>query len=126
MMKKSTKILLTVILLLVLGSCACSVSGYTYKNSGRYTAGNATVTGKVKTIDISWIDGQVNIGQYDGDGVIVKETSGKNLEREERLHWYLKDGTLYIKYAGSGFRSAKSLDKKLTVLAKAAVNPQAA
>lgn len=115
-MKRSTKILLTVILLLVLGGCARGVGGYTYKNSGRYTAGNATVTGKVKTIDISWIDGQVNIGQHDGDGVIVKETSGKDLDKGERLHWYLKDGTLYIKYAKSGFRSTKSLDKKLTVL----------
>lgn len=115
-MKKSTKILLTVILLVILGGCVRGVGGYTYKNSGRYTAGNTTVNGKVKTIDISWNDGQVNIGLHDGDGVIVKETSGKNLEREERLHWYLKDGTLYIKYAESGFRSTKSLDKKLTVL----------
>ena len=55
MMKKSTKILLTVILLVILGGCVRGVGGYTYKNSGRYTVGNATVTGKVKTIDISWI-----------------------------------------------------------------------
>lgn len=116
MMKKPMVILLTVILLLVLVSCACSVSGYTYSDSKRYTAGNAEVTGKVRTIDINWIDGQVNIGLHDGDGVIVKETSGKDLDKEERLRWYLKDGTLYIKYAESGFRSAKSLDKKLTVL----------
>lgn len=115
-MKKLLKILLIVLLLAVLIICACGRNGYTYKNSRRYTAGNAEVTGKVKTIDISWIDGQVNIGLHDGDGVIVKETSGKTLDEEERLHWYLKGGTLYIKYAESGFRSTKSLDKKLTVL----------
>lgn len=115
-MKKLLKILLIVLLLAVLIICACGRNGYTYKNSKRYTAGNAVVNGKVKTIDISWIDGQVNIGLHDGDSVIVKETSGKKLDEEMQLHWYLKGGTLYIKYAESGFRSAKSLDKKLTVL----------
>lgn len=115
-MKKLLKILLIVLLLAVLIICACGRNGYTYQNSRCYTAGNAEVTGKVSTIDISWIDGQVNIGLHDGDGVIVKETSGKKLDEEMQLHWYLKGGTLYIKYAESGFRSAKSLDKKLTVL----------
>ena len=113
-MKKTTVILLLIALILLL-SC-CSVNAYNYADSRRYTAGAATVTGRVEKLDVSWIDGGENIGYHSGEGVRLSEECGWYLDEENELHWWLDGDTLYVKYAESGLRLSRSLNKELTVL----------
>ena len=113
-MKKTIAMLLVIALGLLLA--ACSVSGYTYPDSRRYTAGGATVTGRVEKLDVSWIAGEVNIGYHKGESVVFSEQSARSLKEEQELRWWLDGDTLCIKYAQSGFRSSANLNKELTVL----------
>lgn len=113
-MKKTVTILLLIALLIAL--CSCSVNVYTYSDSRRYTAGDAVVTDPVKTLDVSWIDGQVTIGYHSGNGVLVTDENGARLSKADRLHWWLDGSTLYVKYAESGVRLDAGLDKALTIL----------
>ena len=113
-MKKITLLLLLTVLCLLLTSCA-SV-GYVYTDAKKYTAGGTRIDGRVEDIDINWIDGTVNIARHDGNGIILKETSGKKLSQDEELHWYLDGKELKVQYAASGFRRMNGLQKELTVL----------
>ena len=113
-MKKTTVILLLIALCLLL-SC-CSVNAYKYPDSRRYTAGAANVNGRIENIDLSRIDGSVTIAYHSGNDVRLSETSDRNLDREDELHWWLDGDTLYVKYAESGIRLTRSLNKRLTVL----------
>lgn len=113
-MKKPIMILLLIALCLLL-SC-CSINAYKYPDSRRYTAGAANVNGRIENIDVSWIDGSVTIAYHSGNDVRLSETSDRNLDREDELHWWLDGDTLYVKYAESGIHLTRSLNKRLTVL----------
>lgn len=91
-----------------------SGSSYVYSDAERYTAGGGKITENVKKIDLSWIDGRVDVAYHDGDGVVLSETAG-NLKNDQMLHWLVDGETLYIKYAASGFKTGKNLNKALTV-----------
>ncbi|MBO5501401.1 MAG: DUF4097 family beta strand repeat protein, partial [Clostridia bacterium] len=113
-MKKITLLLLLTALCLLVTSCA-SV-GYVYTDAKKYTAGGTRIDGRVEDIDINWIDGAVIVGRHDGDGIILREISGKKLSQDEELHWYLDGKELKVQYAASGFRRMNGLQKELTVL----------
>ena len=108
-----TLLLLLTALCLLLTSCV-SV-GYVYTDAKKYTAGGTRIDGRVEDIDINWIDGAVNVARHDGNGIILKETSGKKLSQDEELHWYLDGKELKVQYAASGFRRMSGLQKELTV-----------
>lgn len=90
--------------------------GYTYENHNRYSVGGASVDGRVEALDISWIEGRVEIGYHDGDEIVLQEKASGKLTRKAELRWLVDDDTLYVKYAASGYRSGKNLNKQLTVL----------
>lgn len=119
-MKKSTRILLAVILCLVL--VAISVPGifsfntYNYDKANRYTAGGCEIESRVEAIDISWIAGKVNIACHDGDEIILSETASRKLKTAEKVHWMLDGDTLYVKYVRAGKGYSNRLDKELTLL----------
>ncbi|MBE5778010.1 MAG: DUF4097 domain-containing protein [Clostridiales bacterium] len=121
-MKKKTYILLLVVALCLLiclssiGGGSSLFGGYTYENSKRYTAGGASISGRVNEMDISWIEGGVEVRYHDGDEIILEEEASGKLSRKTELHWYKDGHKLYVKYAASGSRSFKNLNKKLTVL----------
>lgn len=77
--------------------------GWNYPESGKYTAGPASLAaGKIKNINVNWLDGSVTLTAADTSQVTVKETSNKKLRKEEQLHYYLKGDTLLIEYRGPG------------------------
>lgn len=121
--KRKRTILSLLLLILILTLCSCannggivSLGGYTYDNAGKYTAGSAQVSGRVDTLDVSWIEGQVTLGFHNGRDILVSETARRSLDASAELRWYLDGSTLYIKYAESGFKTHQNLDKELTVL----------
>lgn len=116
MKRKNILILLVLVLLVVLYGCREGVGKYTYGDSRRYTAGAGEIDGRVDAVDISWIDGSVRIACHNGDEVILREEADSRLSGDKELRWWLDGRTLRVKYAESGFRTSKGLDKELTVL----------
>lgn len=115
-MKKFCMALMMLILCVALVGCAGGVVGYNYENADRYRAGGASVSGRVTELDVSWLSGEVTVAYHDGKDVLLSESANRTMKEEEQLHWWLDDGTLYVKYAASGLREMKRLDKRLTVL----------
>ena len=62
------------------------------------------------------LSGEVTVAYHDGKDVLLSESANRTMKEEEQLHWWLDDGTLYVKYAASGLSEMKRLDKHLTVL----------
>lgn len=119
-MKKTTLAILLLAVALLLWGCSNGEIGFVsvmkYDNADRYTTGAAELSGSIRVLDVKWIDGEVDIQYYDGDKIVLKESSGKTLEEKEQLHWWLDDGTLTIQYAASGYKTNKFLNKELTIL----------
>ena len=114
-MKKTARLLLLLTALCLLLS-SCTSLGSVYTNADKYTAGGARIDQRVEDMDINWIDGAVIVGRHDGDGIILREISGKKLSQDEELHWYLDGKELKVQYAASGLRALSGLQKELTVL----------
>ncbi|MBQ8556032.1 MAG: DUF4097 family beta strand repeat protein [Clostridia bacterium] len=119
MKKIALALMLTALCLLF---CSCSTqdyiypgSSYTYADGEDYSAGGGNISGRVEKVDISWLDGMVNIAYHDGGEIVLSETADQELEEDTKLHWQLEGKTLYVKYAASGFRRQSGLEKQLTV-----------
>ena len=94
--------------------------GWTYAESGKYTAGPAELPADIiKNIRVNWLDGSITLSAADTDQVIVKETSSQKLSTKEQLHYYLKGDTLLIEYRGATKNIitafANGLSKKLEI-----------
>ncbi len=87
-----------------------------YSNASRYSAGGGTAA-SVSSIDVEWVNGQVNLEYTDGNTFSFKEETDYDLESNEavKMRWYLDGTTLKIKYAKSGAKVVDNLRKTLTV-----------
>lgn len=92
-----------------------------YYNDAEYAAGEkgtddhaeTQVTGAVREIEIHWASGSVSVKPYEGDTIVLRETT---MSREaDRLRWKLRDGKLEIRERKSG-AVTKSLRKTLEIL----------
>lgn len=119
-MKKSTRILLVIVLCLVLIAISLpgrfSSSNYNYDDAARYTAGDGKIDQRVKNIDVSWVAGKVEIARHGGDEIILTEKASRGLKENEKVHWMVDGDTLYVKYVRAGKVSFNWLDKDLTLL----------
>lgn len=114
MNKKLTLIAIIAVAVLILS--ACSPVGIRYANSNRYTSGDASISDRVRELNINWADGSVSVQYHRGSRVEVSETAGHSMNKDQRLHWYLDGNTLNIQYAASGSHVLSNLNKQLTVL----------
>lgn len=87
-----------------------------YSNFSRYTVGNGTAA-NVSSIDVEWVNGQVNLEYTDGNEISFQEQTDYDLESNEdvKMRWYLDGTTLKIKYAKSGAKIVDNLRKTLRV-----------
>ena len=73
-----------------------------YDNGAAYTAGDFTCKSEeVTRIEIDWLGGSVEVGQTPSDRVFVAEEENE-LPDEKRVHTYLSEGVLRVKYCRSG------------------------
>ena len=119
-MKKSTVLTAALIVcLILLGVSAWRMfggsAGFTYADAGKYSTGDATVSGSVENLYIDWTEGRVNIEYHTGSGVTVSETADRPLSDRNRLRWWLDGSTLRIRYVAPGIRMSPNPNKVLTV-----------
>ena len=89
------------------------------KNADLYTMGGATFESKkVEKLEIDWYLDSVTIQAYDGNEVIISETSDSALTDSTTMHYYLDSkGTLKIVFGkpGVSMKGSEVPDKQLLV-----------
>ncbi|MBQ8342632.1 MAG: DUF4097 family beta strand repeat protein [Clostridia bacterium] len=103
---KRKKILCLAAVLLGLSLVGCKPSaerGFRfYDDAAAYEVGEFTCdNAAVKRIEIDWLGGNVEVEQSASDKTTVFEEEN-DLSEEKRLHTYLNDGVLHVKYCRSG------------------------
>lgn len=110
------------------GLCsACSVDiaplFFEYENADKYQTGNFTYAATdVTEIEIDWMAGNINVVQTEEEELSVSE---KHVAKTEaaRVHYYLDDGVLRIKFCEAAFKGTiNERDKNLTVEIPAGVD----
>lgn len=88
----------------------------TYKDAEKYNAGDFEYNASdIDEVEIHWVSGKIDIQQQSGGSLSVSE-SGKDLKKDQQLHWYKKGDRLIIQYCKSGYHGKiKSGEKNLTV-----------
>ena len=82
--------------------------GINYANADKYSIGSTEVdAAQITTLDVDWINGDVDIVPYAGTKIVVTESNTASLPDEERLHYWNDNGTLYIKFCASGLTRIK-------------------
>lgn len=96
--------------------CSC-VSPYTYKNSSSYEAGNATISGIVKSIDIDWKAGDITIQKAERNSVRIEETASNTISDAMKVHYLYDedDKSLMIKFCKSKTTPKADYTKNLVI-----------
>lgn len=74
---------------------------YQYDNASEYKPGDREIDEKVTKINIDYISGDVTINTHDSDKVSVKETANIDLRDPQKVHTWVNDGTLYVRFCQS-------------------------
>lgn len=114
-----------VIAIVVLSCClfmACNVSTTTqhpYENADKYLIGSQTYeVAELSALNIDWTVGKVVLVQ-DENATNVTVVEENNLDDKKKVHSYLHDGVLEIKFWQSGLKDVvDEKDKRLTVTYK--------
>lgn len=100
MMKKKLTVGLLTIFTFLLSAC---MSVNTYPDADKYLVGSKTYTETIQEITIDWISGNITLIE-DNTMVGVEIVEETNLTKdEERVHTYVHDGILNVKYFASGY-----------------------
>ena len=78
-----------------------------------YTVGEASVSGEVRELDVSWLSGSVTVELTDGDAVTLREEPQPE-SSDARMRWKLKDGKLTVYSQKSGL-TIPTRAKQLTI-----------
>lgn len=92
------------------------VTGESYPNAEAYPTGAFTYEAdKVKSVEIYWHSGEVEIVESDSAELNVHESGGE-LPEETAMHYFLEDGVLRIRFCESGAKiRVNPQDKHLTI-----------
>ena len=74
---------------------------YKYEDSDKYTAGDREIDEKVTKVNIDYLSGEVKVKGTDSDTISIKETSNKTIDDDHKVHTWVDDGTLYVRYCAS-------------------------
>ena len=91
------------------------MKGEVYKDSELYKTGSQEYAEPIKKLDVSWSMGKVTLVQdINLASVVILEEN--ELDDEHKVHTYLKDGTLFVKFWGSGVQGmVLGTDKHVTI-----------
>ncbi len=71
----------------------------TFENDNTYHISASSI----RSISIDWIDGDISVIPYDGDDIILTESSNKELDDEYCLRYRIKHGVLQVEYCKSNY-----------------------
>lgn len=92
-----------VALISVFALSGCSfMSSINYADAEQYSVGDAEITDKIENVAIDWPSGNVNVVAHSGDSFLLSEKTGDERSDDFRVHWWLEDTTLHVKFAKSG------------------------
>lgn len=117
-MKKISVIAIVVIIALFTILTGCDIESVVfaeeYANKDSYLCGNQVYSDEINRIDISWKCGLIRFIEWDSDQIVIEEQN--DLEDSKKVHSYIDNGTLYVKFWQSGKKArVKAKDKHLTV-----------
>ena len=124
-MKRAYKIAVILFAVLLLSSfvtsCGCNIIGsvvfnnfYKYDDFEKYSAGNFSCSSsEINSIDIEWRNGKIELVKAEGENIYVTESSAdiSDIDDDMKVHCYVKNGTLYIKFCAAGYKYSKINDK---------------
>ena len=111
-------ILAAIALMLVFALSGCAVmSSGAYENSELYSVGDAEIADKIENIEIDWPSGSVTVVTHSENTLLLTEKTGDGTSDDLRVHWWLEQTTLHVKFAASGekLRLFSSAQKELTL-----------
>lgn len=94
---------------------------FKYEHPERYQTGDAVISQPVSDIDVSWLEGQIDIVYADHPEVRIYEVLDSTLPDSLRMHWHVDDeGCLDIQFCKSGSYRVEQLkglnyNKHLTI-----------
>lgn len=99
------------------------VTGESYPNAEAYQTGAFTYEADtVKSVEIYWRSGEVEIVESDSAELSVRESGGE-LPEDTAMHYLLEDGTLRIRFCESGAKiQVNPNDKHLTIEVPKGIN----
>lgn len=115
-MKKLIAALAAVIVAaLLFTSCTININGFSmydvYANADKYTAGSFEYgRDEIKKVVIDWVSGGVEVNEEEGETLKVGEDS-ESLDEEKRVHHYIENGVLRIKFCASGYNGTFTPDE---------------
>ena len=117
-MKKVLIIAIVMIMALITIFTGCNVEGVVfaekYDNEDLYLCGNQEYSDEINSIDISWKCGLIKFIESEDNKIVIEEEN--NLEDSKKVHSYLDNGTLYVRFWQSGKKDkVKAKDKHLTI-----------
>ena len=74
---------------------------YQYENASEYKPGDREIDEKVTKINLDYVSGDVTINTADTDKVSVKETANCSLKDPQKVHTWVNEGTLYVRFCQS-------------------------
>lgn len=78
---------------------------FKYSNPESYEMGNAEVSQKISKITINWVNGEVEVSEYNGSTLTIKdEVVSGTLRDELKLRWKREGNEIIIQYAEAGKR----------------------
>ena len=89
--------------------------GFNDANAEKYTAGQASITDTVRSLDIDWVNGAVHIAYGTENAVLLSETANKPVSGDKQLHWWLDGDTLRVRFTKPGINLHWDIEKVLTV-----------
>lgn len=114
--KISLIILLGLLLVAGAGLGACSIKGFTLGGGSLSQIGSAEVdVSGVESIDLDWAAGSVEIKAYDGDKIVLTESTTGSLAKAQEMRWEVKGSTLEIDY-GRNWSCMSFGEKHLEIL----------
>lgn len=90
--------------------------GYSYGESSTYSIGDTELDAdSIHSLKVDWVSGSIHIAAYDGDTILVTETTPS--KRDHALRWRVRDGVLQIRYCKPYrfFGGSRITPKELTV-----------
>lgn len=98
---KITLIALVALLLCGFALFGSSCIGWGISLGGETSMGSANVPAKdVRSIEIDWAAGSVDVHPYDGEDIELVETADRGLTKGQAMRWSVKNGTLKVDYGG--------------------------